>query len=317
MRQRLHHAGGRDLGDARPACSSSVEERRTRCAAPDTPCSAGTPGRPRRAPAWKPGSTPVSCAKLRSSSVAPTSSTIDSADFGDEQRVAHPPAAGAARRASAFLEDVGRAPRGRRAMRAPARRAGRSAATRRRRTRTRSRRSTMSATRGMLPALSVLNRRDRDIREQQAERAAGDRRGRGSRRASAAPGAVAPAPSAARIAISFSRTDARTSSRLATFAHAISTTTPTAASSVRSAGRTVADDVARAAARSPADSFALCSGYCCARRSAIVFISVPACSSDDAGLQPGDDAEECPPRGGVRRIEARSASRTPSVRDGK
>jgi hypothetical protein len=40
------------------------------------------------------------------------------------------------------------------------------------------------------------------------------------------------APSAARIAISFSREDARASSMLATLAHAISSNRPTAAASV-------------------------------------------------------------------------------------
>ena len=47
-----------------------------------------------------------------------------------------------------------------------------------------------------------------------------------------------PAPSARRIAISRWRTDERASSRFATFAQAISSTQPTAASSVSSAGRT-------------------------------------------------------------------------------
>ena len=47
-----------------------------------------------------------------------------------------------------------------------------------------------------------------------------------------------PAPSARRIAISRCRTDERASSRFATFAQAMSSTQPTAASSVSSAGRT-------------------------------------------------------------------------------
>ena len=51
-----------------------------------------------------------------------------------------------------------------------------------------------------------------------------------------------PAPSAVRTAISVSRDDARTSSRFATFAHAMSSTNPTAPNIVYKQPRDVADD---------------------------------------------------------------------------
>jgi hypothetical protein len=70
---------------------------------------------------------------------------------------------------------------------------------------------------------------------------------------------------------------------LATLAQAMSTTRPTPASRVSSAGRICATTCSRMSTTS-ADSLALVSGYCSARRSAIVRISLAACSSDTPGL---------------------------------
>ena len=89
----------------------------------------------------------------------------------------------------------------------------------------------------MLPALSACTGADGQVGEQQPEAAAGNRQhealGQQLQHQPAASGARARRGSR----ISFSRTDARTSSRLATLAQAIRTTTATAASSVSSAGR--------------------------------------------------------------------------------
>ena len=105
------------------------------------------------------------------------------------------------------------------------------------------------------------------------------------------------APSAVLIAISFSRTDARTSSRLATFAHAMSTTTPTAASRVSSAGRMSLPTICSCSGVTSADSSALESGYCLASRSEIVFISTAGLLDGDAGSSAGRSRRESDRRG--------------------
>ena len=147
-----------------------------------------------------------------------------------------------------------------------------------------------SATRGMLPALSVwIGGSARYARSRPSAPPA-----TASTRLSASICITSrrrPAPSAVRIATSFSRTDARTSSRFATFAHAISTTTPTAASSVRSAGR-IAPTTCSCSATTSADSLALESGYCSASRSAMRLHLRVALRGDRRPASPGDHAEE-------------------------
>ena len=155
-RQRLHHAGRAHAGLSPRACSSRRSKNAMRFA------SSGYAGlrqrdlkREHALRRRSPDRRSSSLAKLRSSSVAPTSSTIDSATSDDEQRAAHPAAAGADGRAAAFLEhgaDAGarRLPRGRQAEED-------AVSERRDRARTRARVPSIvtSATRGMLPALSV------------------------------------------------------------------------------------------------------------------------------------------------------------------
>jgi hypothetical protein len=100
---------------------------------------------------------------------------------------------------------------------------------------------------------------------------------------------------AVRMAISFSRTDARTSSKLATFAHAIRITTPTAPRSVNNIGR-IGPTISAWTLIVSADSSRLLFGYCCASRSAIVFISAPACSTETPAFNRAMTPRKCPPR---------------------
>ena len=90
------------------------------------------------------------------------------------------------------------------------------------------------------------------------------------------------APTAARMAISRSRTVARASSRLATFTHAISSTKPTAPARISRVGRALPT-------RSSCSGLSwmrqfLSSGYCASRLPAMTFISACACSSVTPGL---------------------------------
>ena len=91
-------------------------------------------------------------------------------------------------------------------------------------------------------------------------------------------------------------------------AQAIRITTPTAASSVNSAGRMPATMLSCRPMTS-ADSFALLSGYCTASRSEMVFISAPACSTVTPGFNRGDHSEEVSAARWIRR-RAPAAART-------
>ncbi|HOK45708.1 MAG TPA: hypothetical protein PLK67_07245, partial [Bryobacteraceae bacterium] len=86
------------------------------------------------------------------------------------------------------------------------------------------------------------------------------------------------APSAARSAISFFRSAARASSRLATFTHAISSTTQTAPSSIAMVRRESPERRSRRLS-TLAPMFVLDSGYVFSSRAAMVLICDCACSS--------------------------------------
>ena len=64
-----------------------------------------------------------------------------------------------------------------------------------------------------------------------------------------------------------------------------------------------------------ADSFALCSGYCLARRSEIAFISVFAVSRDTPGFVRATTPMKCPPRVAFAGLKA-SGVQISVVRDG-
>ena len=92
------------------------------------------------------------------------------------------------------------------------------------------------------------------------------------------------APSAARMAISLCRDIARASSRLATFAHAIKSTQPTAPNRINKAGR-MSPTSASSVGSTPVLLCKFLSGYCCSRRALIEAISAVACSLDTPGLR--------------------------------
>ena len=85
-----------------------------------------------------------------------------------------------------------------------------------------------------------------------------------------------PAPRAKRNAISFCRAAARASNKLATFAHAINRTNPTAPNSTRRAGL-MSPTTCSCSAVTTLPTRRFSSGYCWARRAAIVLISACAC----------------------------------------
>jgi hypothetical protein len=92
-----------------------------------------------------------------------------------------------------------------------------------------------------------------------------------------------PAPNATRTATSRSRAAARASSRLATFAQAMSSTSPTAPLKTRSAGRTSPTRSSFIATTSDC-SVAFVSGYCSASRFSTPASSAPACCTVTPGL---------------------------------
>ena len=98
-------------------------------------------------------------------------------------------------------------------------------------------RSRCSCVRGRPATVALGQQRDRPRRDQQPGGAADARQHAGSRRSAGGRSGSRLAPSAMRTAISFCRSTARASSRLATFAHAISSTSATAPVSRSSAGR--------------------------------------------------------------------------------
>ena len=103
-RQRLRHAGRGDLGQRLEALEQPVEEGHAVVSPRDRRLPGSATRNARTCSGWKPGSTLVSRAKLRRRSAAPTSSTIDMRDFGDEQAAPHPLPARRRRRSAAFLE---------------------------------------------------------------------------------------------------------------------------------------------------------------------------------------------------------------------
>ena len=111
-----------------------------------------------------------------------------------------------------------------------------------------------------------------------------------------------PAPSAVRMAISFSRTDARTSSRFATFAQAIRTTTPTAASSVSSDGRAPPTICSRSGTTS-ADSLAFDFGILLRQPLGDRLHLGVGLRHRDTRLQSRDDAEKMGAAGRLGRVE--------------
>ncbi len=194
------------------------------------------------------------CSSVLPSNPAPTSSIVASASSRGGEHVADHTTRPARRRTAALLEhrvQIGLRyrPGGREAEQQAgddrecrARRRGRS----RRRGRRGSAAGSAAATRSSRarPRSRALRRRRR-----RASRASD------SRRAVAAARRARLAPSAVRIAISLSRATARPSSRFATFAHAISSTQPTAASSTQSDvaadRRTATAETSRGACPSP------------------------------------------------------------------
>ncbi len=94
-RQRLRHACRRDLRQRVQPLEQLVEEGDAVMVTPGRSTFGSATRKASTCSGWKPGSTLVSRAKLRSSSAAPTSSTIDIATSDDEQRAAQPAAAGA------------------------------------------------------------------------------------------------------------------------------------------------------------------------------------------------------------------------------
>ena len=214
-------------------------------------------------------------------------------DFGNEQRVAHPSATGQRRGSSAFLEHVrerraGGVPRGRQPEEQPGQQRDSSANA-----------STVAsidrfATRGMLPALSVLIG-PKARYASSSPSAPPPTTGRGFRPASAARDAAVPrraprgsrspslAPTRARGA-GWRRSRRRSASRRRRrqgASGAAGRMSPTMCSSSRTTS---------------ADSLALSCGYCWARRSEIVFISASACSRDTPGLSRAITPRKCPPR---------------------
>ena len=92
-----------------------------------------------------------------------------------------------------------------------------------------------------------------------------------------------PAPRAARTAISLLRPTALASSMLARFAHAISSTTPTAASITQSVSWKLPTMSSRIRATATL-SFVLLSGYFASRRAPIAAICACACSKVTPGF---------------------------------
>ena len=160
-----------------------------------------------------------------------------------------------------------------------------------------------SSTRGMLPALSVRIGAIAQYASSRPSAPAGERRAPGSRPASAARAAAVRRRARSGWRSPCSRTDARTSSRLATFAQAIRTTTPTArAASAAPAGSS--PTICSCSRTTSADSFALLSGTARARRSAIVLhLRVAPARSSTPGLSRATTPRKCAPRGGVRGLE--------------
>jgi hypothetical protein len=103
------------------------------------------------------------------------------------------------------------------------------------------------------------------------------------------------APNAVRTAISRLRLLARTSSRLATFTHAMSRTQPTATSSIISAGRVSPTKCSSSETVFVAGCLLLLSGYCFARARAITFISSRACSRVTPSLSRPTTERKCAP----------------------
>jgi hypothetical protein len=91
-----------------------------------------------------------------------------------------------------------------------------------------------------------------------------------------------PAPTAARTTSSRPRDAARASSRLATFAHAISSTNATAASSTNNVWR-VSPTTTSCTGTIAIPLSLLLTGYCCDSRDAIPVISACACSIETPG----------------------------------
>ena len=92
------------------------------------------------------------------------------------------------------------------------------------------------------------------------------------------------APSPARTAISFLLELARASNKFATFAHAISSTKPTAPRQYQN-GRRISPVSCVRSGTTLTPQLVLNSGYCCARRAPIVSISCLCLVHRDAGLQ--------------------------------
>jgi len=103
-----------------------------------------------------------------------------------------------------------------------------------------------------------------------------------------------PAPRAARTAISFCRDAPRASIRLATFAHAISSTQPTAASRISKAGR--AGPATRSFSGTTSTPRGALPAYCLFKRLTIVLISACASARDTRGLSRAMTSRKCAPR---------------------
>ena len=104
-----------------------------------------------------------------------------------------------------------------------------------------------------------------------------------------------PAPNAVRTAISVSRVDARTRSRLATLAHAMSSTKPTPPSITSNAGRTL-PTIASWSGMAVALKCVLLCGYCSSSRRAICASSVAAPSTIVPAARRPTPLRKCAPR---------------------
>ncbi len=104
-----------------------------------------------------------------------------------------------------------------------------------------------------------------------------------------------PAPSAARRAISLPRPAERASCRLATLAHAISNTQPTAQSNTHIALYGVPRMTSRTEVKVTLQPL-LNVGYCCSNRRAMMFSSASACPGVAFGLRRATARRSWPPR---------------------